>query len=245
MTDGVIRPVAAGTADLLASGGREVAGGGAVVGRAPRADDRAGGPSVRGLIWIAWLVQKRSGRTVLKGEGGGGGITEGRAVKGTASALRFNPDTSAIVGLFLGEVRLAVEAVAFSLFSGMRGEKVCGLVRGAGGVVRALGWRRPLLLPGVLEETSRDICKSNTESGENVLFRRKDALVVQTMRRDLLVMAEAVTAAAAAAAAAASSIASAESLPMDAVGRKLEEAVGRGPYRNTEFRADNTHTRTK
>jgi len=34
----------------------------------------------------------------LKGCGGGGRRTEGRAVKGTASALRFNPDTSAIVG---------------------------------------------------------------------------------------------------------------------------------------------------
>ena len=77
-------------------------------------------------------------------------------MRGTASAFRFSPDTSAIVGLFLGDVRLAVEMEAFSLFSAMRGEKDWGLVRGAGGVVRALGWRRPLL-PGVLEETSRDI----------------------------------------------------------------------------------------
>jgi hypothetical protein len=67
------------------------------------------------------------------------GVTEGRAVSGAASALRFKPDTSAIVGLFLGDVRFAVEADAFSLFSAMRGEKDWGLVRGAGGVVRALG----------------------------------------------------------------------------------------------------------
>jgi hypothetical protein len=44
-----------------------------------------------------------------------------------------------MVGLFLGDVRFAVEADAFSLFSAMRGEKDWGLVRGAGGVVRALG----------------------------------------------------------------------------------------------------------
>ena len=78
-------------------------------------------------------------------------------MSGAGSALRFKPDTSAIVGLFLGEVRFDAENEAFSLFSAMRGENVWGLVRGAGGVVRALGWRRPLLLPGVLEETSRDM----------------------------------------------------------------------------------------
>ncbi len=99
------------------------------------------------------------------GGGGGGGpaglCTEGRAVRGTASALRFKPDTSAIVGLFLGEVRFTADADAFSLFSAMSGENDWGLVSGAGGVVRALGWRRPLLLPGVLVETSRDILQEH------------------------------------------------------------------------------------
>lgn len=95
--------------------GADEEGGGAVVGRAPRTEEeKTGAPSVRAL-------------------------TEGRAVSGAASALRFKPDTSAIVGLFLGDVRFAVEADAFSLFSAMRGEKDWGLVRGAGGVVRALG----------------------------------------------------------------------------------------------------------
>jgi hypothetical protein len=80
----------------------------------------------------------------------------------------------------------------------MRGENVWGLVRGAGGVVRALGWRRPLLQPGVPEETSRDICKNNKEVGEKGCFGKKDARGMQMILRDV--------AAAAAAAAAASPV---------------------------------------